>query len=124
MSEINNTSDMICVACGKPMVEGEGMVCKECQINGGPAIPIKNIHIENSYNIWSTTRMYAEMTIQSWQKYQDIRADRVLNRSYRGMYIEWYLHNIGYWFTLPFIKKDKIKALNERFKHIDLEEHK
>lgn len=124
MSNINNTSDTICVACGKPMVEGEGMVCKECLAAGGPDVPLKNIHIENSYNTWSTTMMYGKIMIECWQNYQEIRADKVLKRSYKGMYLEWYLHNIGYWLTLPFIKKEKIKALNERFKHIDLEEHR
>ena len=34
--------------------------------------------------------------------------------------IEWWLHNIGYYLTLPFVKNAKIKALNERFKHVDL----
>ena len=56
--------------------------------------------------------------------YNSEAADIVLNRSYRGMYIEWWLHNIGYWATLPFIKNTALKSLNERFKHVDLEEHK
>jgi hypothetical protein len=46
-----------------------------------------------------------------------------LNRTYTGMCIEWYLHNIGYWITLPFVKNEKIARLNERFKDLDLEEH-
>ena len=86
--------------------------------------PLKNIHIQNSYKIWSISMMHDKILVESWQRYDDVRADIVLNRSSRGMYIEWYLHNIGYYLTLPFIKNDTIKALNERFKHVDLEEHK
>lgn len=87
-------------------------------------MPRRNLHFENSYNIWSTGRMWSEIIHQSHLTYDDLRADVVLNRSYEGMYIEWYLHNIGYWITLPFIKNSKIKKLNERFKHLDLEEHR
>lgn len=85
---------------------------------------MKVIHIENSYNIWSTTIMYACINKECLIKYKSLSADLELNRSYRGMYIEWYIHNIGYWITLPFIKNEKLKALNERFRHLDLEEHK
>lgn len=63
------------------------------------------------------------ITIKCYSVYGTVNADKVLNRSYKSMYIEWYLHNIGYWFTLPLIKKDSIKKLNERFKHVDLEEY-
>jgi hypothetical protein len=84
---------------------------------------MKNIHIENSYNIWATDQMWNEIVHQSHLTYDDLRADIVLNRSYEGMYIEWYLHNIGYILTLPFCFSKKIKKLNERFKHLDLEEH-
>lgn len=85
---------------------------------------MKNIHIENSYNIWTPDHMWSTIIHQSQLTYDDLRADVVLNRSYKGMYIEWYLHNIGYWLTLPFIKNSKIQKLNERFKHLDLEEHR
>ena len=84
---------------------------------------MKNIHIENSYNEWSTTMMCGKITVECNEKYGTIFADKVLNRTYRGMYIEWYLHNIGYYLTLPFIGNNKMNALNERFKHLDLEEH-
>ena len=85
---------------------------------------MKVIHIENSYNIWSTIIMFTYINRECLIKYDSLSADIKLNRSYRGMYIEWYLHNIGYWLTLPFIKNEKIRALNERFKHVDLEERK
>jgi hypothetical protein len=57
------------------------------------------------------------------EKYNQIDVESCMGRSYRGMFIEWYLHNIGYYLTLPFIKKDSIKKLNLRFKDVDLEEH-
>lgn len=82
---------------------------------------MKNIHIEHSYNVWLISHMRSKIHIQCYLKYGTINACEVLNRTYRGMYIEWYLHNIGYWLTLPFIKHTKIKFLNERFKHVDLE---
>jgi hypothetical protein len=85
---------------------------------------MKNIHIDDSYKVWSTTMMWAKINVKCSEEYDTLFADRVLNRTYRGMYIEWYLHNIGYWLTLPFIKNNQVKALNERFKHLDLEEHK
>jgi hypothetical protein len=118
-----NKSNDLCVMCGKPIVEGEGMVCRECITTGGPTVPIKNLHIKDSYNIWSTTMMYAYITVQCYEVYGVICADKVLNRSWKSLYIEWYLHNIGYWITLPFIKNNNIKSINERCKHVDLEEY-
>lgn len=67
--------------------------------------------------------MFAMITEQCRDKYGTYLADIILGRSYKGMYIEWYLHNIGYWITLPFIKNERIKSINYRCKHIDLEEH-
>ena len=45
-----------------------------------------------------------------------------LNRSWISLYVEWYLHNIGYYITLPFIKIPFINFLNLRFKDVDLNE--
>ena len=84
---------------------------------------MKVIHIENSYRFWSIDTMTVFIMDESANKYGNIFANEVLNRSWRGMYIEWWLHNIGYWLTLPFIKNEEIKKINERFKHVDLEEH-
>lgn len=83
----------------------------------------KNIHIENSYNEWLTSNMRSLIRTKCFDRYQSFDADKVLNRTYRGMYIEWYLHNIGYWLTVPLKRNSTIAALNERFKHVDLEEH-
>lgn len=84
---------------------------------------MKNIHIENSYNTWDSDIMFAKITTKCKEAYGSYLANRTLNRTYRGMYVEWWLHNIGYWITLPFTKHTYIKKLNERFKHVDLEEH-
>lgn len=84
---------------------------------------MKNIRIENSYNTWGMDNMFAKITDTCKEAYGSYLADKLLNRSYYGMYVEWWLHNIGYFMTLPFLKHDYIKRLNERFKHVDLEEH-
>jgi hypothetical protein len=63
----------------------------------------QHIQIKNSYNIWKPSRMK-----------ELIQSDSPL------LIIEWWLHNIGYYLTLPLVKNAKIKALNERFKHVDL----
>ena len=82
---------------------------------------VKSIHIENSYKIWSIKTMNEMIYMEFRRKYNEIDVEYYMNRTYNSMYIEWYLHNIGYWFTLLFVKCEKIKALNERFKHVDLE---
>ena len=84
---------------------------------------MKSIQIKNSYIIWSTDAMKELIREVSFKKYKRRDAAKLLNRTYKSMYIEWYWHNLGYYLTLPFIKHDKIRALNERFKHVDLEEH-
>ena len=54
------------------------------------------IHIENSYSIWNYNKM--KMILQMCSS--NPRLD--FNRSYFGMIIEWYLHNLGYYLLLPF----------------------
>ena len=83
---------------------------------------MKNIHIPDSYNVWTIPTMVCEIEWLCKKKYGTTNADQVLNRTYKSMYIEWYLHKIGYWLTLPFVYILKIKSYNERFKHVDLEE--
>ena len=113
-----------CVICGKYLPEGEGMVCKKCLEEDMYYRPLRNLHINNSYNVWLTSTMLNKINETCDRTYGTRFADKVLNRTYRGMYIEWYLHNIGYFITIPFIKNRAIKSLNERFKHVDLEEHR
>lgn len=85
---------------------------------------MKLIQIRNSYSIWKTETMRELIGEACFKKYKRRSATKLLNRTYTSMYIEWYLHNIGYYLTLPFIKYKKIMALNQRLKHVDLEEHK
>lgn len=85
---------------------------------------MKNLHLDNSYKIWNTYEMKIKIIQKCFKLYGSEAADIVLNRTYAGMYVEWWIHNIGYLLTLPFTKIRFMKSLNERFKHVDLEEHK
>lgn len=75
------------------------------------------IYIENGYKIWSYPKM--KKIIQEYST--NPKAD--INRTFIGMGIEWYIHNIGYYITKPFIANSYIANLNERFKHVNLEAH-
>lgn len=123
-----------CVICGQYMPEGSGMVCEQCIQNSrtvdlldlasNEAQAVKNIHIEDSYNVWLPSTMKGWTYTTCFEQTGHCPPDEYLNRSWKSIYIEWYLHNIGYWITLPFIKNAKIKRINERCKHVDLEEHR
>lgn len=81
---------------------------------------MRSIQIKNSYNIWKplTQRIMLSIAIDDWNP------DKYLNRSWRSIHIEWWLHNIGYYITLPFIRYEKLKEINLRCKDVDLEEWK
>ena len=87
---------------------------------------MNNIHIKNSYKIWDTKTMN-EIIWNEWYRLSYngdpnfVGSPMIsLNRSYNSMYIEWWLHNIGYYLTLPFCEYDFIRQLNLRFKDVDL----
>lgn len=82
---------------------------------------MRNIHIENSYNIWTTKRM-KDMIIEKCGQLGVNDVEIYLNRSFSSMYIEWWMHNIGYYLTKPFCRFETIKKLNLRFKHVDINE--
>lgn len=87
----------------------------------------KNLHIVNSYKWWSKFDMEYEITKTAQNTYdvwktKDI--EKLLNRTFKSMYIEWWAHNIGYYLTLPLCHISFFKALNNRFKDVDLEEWK
>lgn len=84
---------------------------------------MKNIHIDNSYKVWSTTMMWAKINVKCSEEYDTLFADKVLNRTYKSMYIEWYLHNIAYYLTLPLKHIEYFNTLNKRAKDVDLEEY-
>jgi hypothetical protein len=80
---------------------------------------MKNIHIKNSFKVWSPRRMKALIEVVCVLNYQTRAAHIMLNRSYGSMVVEWWLHNIGYYLTKPF---KGLAGINERCKHVDLEE--
>ena len=71
---------------------------------------MKNLHIENSYKVWSTRKMKKNIIHATYKQHKNCFAENVLNRTYTSMYVEWWLHNIGYYLTLPLIKNKKMKA--------------
>lgn len=75
---------------------------------------MKNIHINNSYNIWSILKM--RQVILQYHNHPT----SYLNRSWLSLYIEWYLHNIGYYITLPLCFIPYIKKQNTRCQDVDL----
>ena len=56
---------------------------------------MKCITIINSYLLWSIASINAALS-----PYGDIPS--LLNRPMWTIYIEWWIHNIGYYLTLPF----------------------
>ena len=69
----------------------------------------RHIQIKNSYDVW---RPFCMQSL--------IGAECVEIKNFKSLVVEWWLHNIGYWITKPFDRIPKIKALNLRFKDVDL----
>ena len=69
------------------------------------------ITIVDSYLIWSITKINLLLS-----QYGDVSL--LLNRPKWTIYIEWWLHNIGYYLTLPF---QFLSKYNLRFKDVDLD---
>ena len=80
-----------------------------------------NIHIENSYKIWQRASMRFLIRKKCLENYRSCHPETLLKRSYRSMYIEWWLHNIGYYITKPFCHIEAVKKINLRCKDVDLE---
>ena len=83
---------------------------------------MKNLHIENSYNIWDTSKMKSIIDKKCYIEYNSYLSELHLNRDYCSMYIEWWLHNIGYYITKPFCFVNCIEKINLRFKDVDINE--
>ena len=81
------------------------------------------IQIKNSYNIWSKAKMKELIDAETLSKYASLDPEALLNRTYNSMYIEWWLHNIGYYVTLPFCKNESCQSINTRCRDVDIEEH-
>ena len=84
---------------------------------------MKSVQIKNSYRIWRPCHMRLHIKFGCKAKYDSYFANEVLHRSYLSMYIEWWLHNIGYYLTKPFCFIGFIKKINLRCRDVDLEEH-
>ena len=83
---------------------------------------MKNLHIKNSYDIWKISDMGRVIDLECYDTYNNLDAEEVLNRSYLSMYIEWWLHNIGYYITKPFCFIETINKINLRCKDVDINE--
>ena len=83
---------------------------------------VRCISISDSYSIWFPRTMKRLIQEQSITKYNAADVIELLNRSYNSIYIEWWLHNIGYYITKPFCFNKKIYEINLRCKDVDLEE--
>ena len=87
----------------------------------------KNLHIVDSYLLWdvfSMKEMIVETALCEYDIYYTKEIETKFNRTIKSMIIEWWLHNIGYYLTLPLCKYPFFAALNKRFKDVDLEEWK
>ena len=84
---------------------------------------MKNIHIDNSYSTWLLSEMKRKIDDAALKKYNNFYSvNALLNRTYASMYIEWWLHNIGYYLTKPFCHIESIKKINLRCKNVDINE--
>ena len=83
---------------------------------------MKVIHINNSYRYWSKNTMKCIINYMALNEYCSGNAQVLLNRTYDSMYIEWRLHNIGYYLTLLLGFIPSLKSINERCRDVDLEE--
>ena len=85
---------------------------------------MKNIHIIGSYKFWKISDMQWIINHESYYQLKSYYPEMVLHRTYLSMYIEWWLHNIGYYITKPFCFIDAIRLINLRCKEVDLQEWK
>ena len=79
----------------------------------------KSIQIKDSYKIWRPYDMRCHIEAKCCNKYGSWYANEVLHRSYVSMYVEWWIHNIGYYLTRNIAIFD---VVNLRCKDVDLEE--
>lgn len=85
---------------------------------------MKNLHIMNSYKIWAYRDIRLDIIVASRHVYGSDDPCTLLNRTFLDMYIEWILHNLGYYVTKPLTSIDCFKSINLRCKDVDLEERK
>lgn len=80
-----------------------------------------HLHIPYSYDIWSPALMKDIMRAVAYAEYGTEDYNDLLNRNTRSLIIEWWIHNIGYYVTLPFCKNESMAKTNVRFRDVDLE---
>lgn len=83
---------------------------------------MRNIHINDSYKIWKASDMRPIIKEECYKNYNSYFPEVKLNRDFCSMYIEWWLHNIGYYVTKPFCSIKSLNKINLRCKDVDLEE--
>ncbi len=83
---------------------------------------MKNIQIKDSYNIWNAEEMKYRIYKKCYEQYDSYSPESQLNRTYESMYIEWWLHNIGYYATKPLCHIEFFKKINLRCKDVDINE--
>lgn len=83
---------------------------------------MKNLHIEDSYNIWNISDMRYIIRRNCFDQLHSFYPEIELNRSCFTMYVEWCLHNIGYYITKPFCFIEPIRFINLICKDVDLQE--
>lgn len=84
---------------------------------------MRNLHFDDSYNIWLPSVMRTMIEEKTAQFTDTEDPEMFLHRSFKSLYIEWWLHNIGYYLT-KFIKSDWAVSINIRCRSVDLEEWK
>lgn len=74
----------------------------------------RHIQIKSSYWVWRPS----DMRFLIRGECEEYSPEEIKN--IKPLIIEWWLHNIGYYITKPFVRIPKINALNLRFKDVDL----
>lgn len=78
----------------------------------------RHIQIKDGCVLWRPSKMRVFIYYEYNRKY-GYYSGRVI-KYFKPLVIEWWLHNIGYYLTKPFIRFKKINALHHRFKDVDL----
>ena len=71
----------------------------------------RHIKVYSSFKIWNPKRM---------RRIIDIKLKDTSASNCTPYVIEWWIHNICYYLTLPFVKYPKVQAINLRAKDVDL----
>ena len=72
----------------------------------------KHVQVKDSYNTWNPSKMKKDIS----DSCEDTQC-----KTTTLTVIEWWIHNIGYWLTLPFTFIASIGKINSRFKDVDLD---